>query len=61
MLRFMYLDKKYIAEIILNIPQKRAPKKLMGFLYPKEIMKAFNAVDLKKKRDEGFYHPSSFL
>jgi hypothetical protein len=45
----MYLDKKYIAEVILNIPQKRAPKKLMGFLYPKEIMKAFNAVDLKKK------------
>jgi NADH:ubiquinone oxidoreductase subunit F (NADH-binding) len=57
----MYPDKKHIAEVILNIPQKRAQKKLMGFLYPKEIMKAFNAVDLKKRGGEGFYHPSSSL
>lgn len=49
MIRFMYPDKKHIGEVILNIPQKRAQKKLMGFLYPKEVMKVFNAVDLKKK------------
>ena len=49
MIRFMYPDKKRIAQIILNIPQKKAQKRLMGFLYPKEIMKVFNAVDLKKK------------
>ncbi len=49
MIRFMHPDKKHIAEVILNIPQKRAQKRLMGFLYPKEIMKVFNAVDLKKK------------
>jgi len=45
----MYPDKRQIAENILNIPQKRALKKLIGFLYPKEIKKVFNAVDLNKK------------
>lgn len=49
MIRFMHKDKKHIAEAILTIPQKRAQKKLMGFLYPEEIMNVFNAVDLKKK------------
>ena len=49
MVRFMYPDKRQIAENILNIPQKRALKKLIGFLYPKEIKKVFNAVDLNKK------------
>ena len=49
MLRFMYPDKRQIAENILNIPQKRDLKKLIGFLYPKEIKKVFNAVDLNKK------------
>ena len=49
MLRFMHPDKKHIAEVILTIPQKRAQKKLMGFLYPEEVMKVFNAIDLKKK------------
>jgi len=49
MIRFMHPDKKHIAQIILNIPQKRAQKKLMGFLYPNEVMKVFKAVDLKKK------------
>ena len=49
MIRFMHPDKKRIAEGLLNIPQKRAQKKVMGFLYPEEIMKVFSAVDLKKK------------
>ena len=49
MIRFMHPDKKKIAEVILNLPQKKAQKKLIGFLYPEEIMKVFNAVDLKKK------------
>ncbi len=49
MIRFMHPDKKRIAETLLAIPQKRAQKKIMGFLYPEEIMKVFSAVDLKKK------------
>jgi len=49
MIRFMHPDKKRIAETLLTIPQKRAQKKVMGFLYPEEIMKVFSAVDLKKK------------
>ncbi|MBW2654892.1 MAG: tyrosine-type recombinase/integrase, partial [Deltaproteobacteria bacterium] len=59
MIRFMHPDKKYIAEAILNIPQKRAQKKIMGFLYPDEVMKVFKAVDLKKKqgmRDYAILH-----
>jgi len=47
MIRFMYQDQRRIAEIILNIPQKKAQKKLIGFLYPEEIVKIFNAVNLK--------------
>jgi len=43
----MYQDKRRIVEIILNIPQKKAQKKLIGFLYPEEIVKIFNAVNLK--------------
>jgi len=49
MIRFMHPDKKKMANVILNLPQKKAQKKLIGFLYPEEIMKVFNAVDLKKK------------
>ena len=49
MIRFMHPDKKPIAEALLTIPQKRAQKKVMGFLYPEEIMKVFSAVNLKKR------------
>ncbi|WP_457553424.1 tyrosine-type recombinase/integrase [Desulfobacula sp.] len=49
MIRFMYQDKRRIAETILNIPQKKAQKKLIGFLYPEEVIKIFNAVNLKAK------------
>jgi site-specific recombinase XerD len=59
MIRFMHPDKKHIAQAILNIPQKRAQKKIMGFLYPDEAVKVFKAVDLKKKegvRDFAILH-----
>jgi len=50
MIRFMHPTKRQLAENILNIPQKRALKKLIGFLYPEEINKVFNAVDLTKEQ-----------
>lgn len=47
MIRFMHSEKRQLAETILNIPQKRAQKPLIGFLYQDEIMKVFDAVDIK--------------
>jgi site-specific recombinase XerD len=52
MIRFMYPEYREMAERILNIPQKRFRKKLIGFLYPDEILKVFDTVDIKK--DQGF-------
>jgi integrase/recombinase XerD len=49
MIRFMYPEKWELADRILNIPQKRTQKALVGFLYEEEILKVFQAVDLKKK------------
>jgi len=49
MIRFMYPEKRDIADRILNIPQKRTQKALVGFLYEEEILKVFQTVDLKKK------------
>ena len=49
MIRFMSPEKRELAEKILNIPQKRTQKRLIGFLYPQEIHKVFQSVDLKKK------------
>jgi site-specific recombinase XerD len=46
----MHPAKRQLAENILNIPQKRALKKLIGFWYPEEINKVFDAVDLTKKQ-----------
>ncbi len=48
MLRFMHPDKNKLADTILNIPQKRIQKRLIGFLYPQEIMDVFEAVDLRQ-------------
>jgi integrase/recombinase XerD len=48
MLRFMYPQHRQLAQQILNIPQKRMQKKLIGYLYPEEIMDVYNVVDLKK-------------
>ena len=52
MIRFMYPEQSELSERILNIPQKRTQKSLVGFLYHDEILKVFQAVDLK--RNEGF-------
>jgi site-specific recombinase XerD len=48
MMRFMHPQYRKLAEQILAIPQKRMQKKLIGYLYPEELMEVFNAVDLKK-------------
>jgi integrase/recombinase XerD len=52
MIRFMHPQHRHLAEQILSIPQKRMQKKLIGYLYPEEIMDVFKVVDLKK--NEGF-------
>jgi site-specific recombinase XerD len=52
MIRFMYPQYRQLAQQILNIPQKRMQKKLIGYLYPEEIMDVYNVVDLRKS--EGF-------
>jgi site-specific recombinase XerD len=49
MIRFMYPQHRQLAQQILSIPQKRMQKKLIGYLYPEEIMDVFNVVDLRKK------------
>jgi len=46
MILFMYPEKRDIAKRILNIPQKRTQKQLIGFLRPDEILKVFSGVDL---------------
>ena len=48
MIRLIYPDQKDIAQTIRNIPQKRSQKKLIGYLTPNEILKVFQAVDIKK-------------
>ena len=52
MIRFMYPEKRELAERILNIPQKRMQKKLIGFLHPEETFKVLQSINLKKK--DGF-------
>ncbi len=48
----MYPEKKELAEKIIDIPQKRTQKQLIGFLYPDEILKTLQRVELKKS--DGF-------
>ena len=52
MIRLLHPEKQPIAEKLLRIPQKRMQRKLVGFLYPDEILSVFEAVDLK--RSDGF-------
>lgn len=47
MIRYMYPDKRNIAERILNIPKKRAQKKIIGFLHQDEILTVLHSVSLK--------------
>ncbi len=49
MIRLLYPEKRELAHRILDIPQKRAQKQLIGFLYPDEILKVFQCVNLIKK------------
>lgn len=48
MISLVYPDQKDLAQVIRNIPQKRAQKKLIGYLTPDEILKVFQTVNLKK-------------
>jgi len=48
MIRFMVPEKREIADTIRGIPQKRIQKPLVGFLYPDDIMKVYQAVDLSR-------------
>jgi len=48
MIRFMYPEKSKTTEKIICIPQKRTQRQLIGFLYPEEIHKVMDAVDLNK-------------
>jgi site-specific recombinase XerD len=52
MIRFIYPQQQELADTILNIPQKRSLKPLVGFLYNEEILKVFGSVDIRIK--EGF-------
>ncbi len=49
MIRLMYPEKREVAQRILDLPQKRAQKQLIGFLYPDEVLQVFHCVDLIKK------------
>ena len=46
MIRFMYPDQRKLADQILSIPQKRCQRPLIGFLYPDEIDRVLQALDL---------------
>lgn len=50
MLRLMYPDFRQLAESLLALPEKRARKQLVGFLYPDEVTTVFDAVDLKSRQ-----------
>ncbi len=52
MVRFMSPEEQKLADTIRAIPQKRSQRKLIGFLYPQEIYKVFDAVNLTQK--DGF-------
>ncbi len=52
MIRLFYPEYKDTAEWILCIPQKRAQKNLVEYLYHEEVVKVFKTVDFRAK--EGF-------
>ncbi len=59
MVSLIYPNQKNLAQVIRNIPQKRAQKKLIGYLTPNELLKVFQSVDLKKPegvRDYAILH-----
>ncbi len=59
MISLIYPEYKNLAQAIRNIPQKRAQKKLIGYLTPSELLRIFQSVDLKKSdgvRDYAILH-----
>jgi integrase/recombinase XerD len=48
MIRFMSAQWTPAMDQILSIPQKRTQRQLIGFLYPEEIDRVLNAVDIHK-------------
>jgi site-specific recombinase XerD len=52
MIRMLYPEHRETADMILNIPQKRGTKKLIGYLTHDEVMTVLSKVDLGRK--EGF-------
>ena len=59
MLRLTYPELWRLTDRILHIPQKRTQKPLIGFLYPDEILRLYQAVDLRKNqgpRDYALLH-----
>ncbi len=52
MIRLSYPQYHELADTVLNIPQKRSLKPLVGFLYDEEILRIFGSVDIASK--EGF-------
>jgi site-specific recombinase XerD len=52
MIRLLYQEYRKTAEMLLNIPQKRWQKPLIGFLTHDEVLKVLGSVDLKRK--DGF-------
>ena len=52
MIRLIYPQQHELADTVLNIPQKRSQKPLVGFLYDDEILRVFESVDIRSK--EGF-------
>ncbi len=52
MIKFKYPEYHETAEMIQSIPQKRYGRKLIGYMDYEEILKIYDAVNLKKK--EGF-------
>ena len=52
MIRLFYPDQSDLVEQIMKIPEKKTQKQIIGFLYPDEMLKVFESVDLRKR--EGF-------
>ncbi len=49
MIRILYPEYQQYAENLRLIPQKRAQKKLIGYLYQDEILQVLKTVNLKRK------------
>ncbi|HDL19827.1 MAG TPA: integrase [Nitrospirae bacterium] len=50
MIRLMHPEYRKTADRILNIPQKRFSRPLIGYMTEDEILKVFQSVDLKRKQ-----------